>query len=300
MEHSNLSTSLARAHAHSQALLRTPPSNILPDPAAIAQAENSLASQLPEHAQSLDQTTTHLLTSIAPALNASSLSPSYYGFVTGGVTPAARVADSLVSLYDQNALVHLPEQTVASKVEDRALQLLMQLLKFKTTDWSGTFTTGATASNVLGLALGRESVINAAVKSRGGGKTVGEDGLLKACRAAGIEDINIYTTKAHSSLGKAASLVGIGRGNVRDVGTGIEGLSFDFRKLEMGLKQDRQAAIVAVSCGEVNTGSFATDGRPTIGRLRALCDKYHAWLHVDGGMCSNSLDVYLSAELTTK
>jgi glutamate/tyrosine decarboxylase-like PLP-dependent enzyme len=42
-----------------------------------------------------------------------------------------------------------------------------------------------------------------------------------------------------------------------------------------------------VSAGEVNTGKFATDGLYKMKRIRYLCDKYGAWLHVDGGMRSN-------------
>lgn len=41
----------------------------------------------------------------------------------------ARVAENLVSTYDQNPQVHLPNQTVASNVEDKALRLLMDLLR---------------------------------------------------------------------------------------------------------------------------------------------------------------------------
>jgi glutamate/tyrosine decarboxylase-like PLP-dependent enzyme len=39
---------------------------------------------------------------------------------------------------------------------------------------------------------------------------------------------------------------------------------------------------VAISCGEVNTGRFATTGIDQMKEIRRLCDEYGAWLHVDG------------------
>lgn len=196
------------AHAHSLKTLRRQPSTILPDPSILENSRSTLLQNIPEHGWGIAGTTSHLLQDIAPALNASSLSPNFYGFVIGGITPAARVADHLVSTYDQNPSVHLPDQTVASNVEDKALRLLLDLLRFDQKEWSGTFTTGATASNVLGLACGREYIINERIKSRLGPdskESVGSLGLLTACRIAGVEDINVLTTMAHSSLFKVCT-----------------------------------------------------------------------------------------------
>lgn len=186
---------------------------------------------------------------------------------------------------------------MASNVEDRALRLLMDLLRFDHKDWSGVFSTGATASNVLGLACGREYVLNERIKSRLGPdseESVGALGLLKACRAAGVEEIDIFTTMAHSSLYKASSILGLGRACVCDVGTSNGCVTFDLQKLERRLRSGHHnsASIVVVSCGEVNTGLFATHGLAEVQALRNLCDKYGAWLHVDGafGLFARLLD----------
>ena len=288
---------LENAHAHSLETLQRQSSTVLPGPSILETSRSTLLQNIPEHGQGIAETTNHLLQDIAPALNASSLSPNYYGFVIGGVTPAARVADNLVSTYDQNPSVHLPDQTVASNVEDRALRLLMDLLRFDQKEWSGTFSTGATASNVLGLACGREYVVNERIKSRLGPnseESVGSLGLLKACRLAGVEEINILTTMAHSSLSKASSILGLGRDGVHDVGTSNGYVTFDLQKLEHQLQSvhHNSASFVVVSCGEVNTGFFATHSLAEVQALRSLCDKYGAWLHVDGafGLFARLLD----------
>lgn len=162
--------------------------------------------------------------------------------------------------------------------------------------WRGGFTTGATAGNVVGLALGREWVV--AERGRSMGRedvSVGEMGVLEACAAAEIRGFQVLTTMPHSSLRKAAAVVGLGRGAVVDVGRkgedededgdGEGTCEFDFDKLEVGLRgaEEGKFSIVVISCGEVNTGGFATHSYQEMERIRRLCDVYGAWLHVDGG-----------------
>ena len=291
--------SLSRVQSHIQETLCRPNEEIptLPSLQDIREATMSIIKSLPEtEALGVDKLTDHLLQDIVKGLNGSSLSANYYGFVTGGVTPAARVADHLVTLYDQNVQVHLPEQYIATTVEHHAIRLLLQLLQIDPTIWNGTFTTGATACNTLGLACGREYVLSKACSqdeecNSEGPISVGELGLLEACRRAGIENLAVITTMPHSSLGKAASVVGIGRASVLDVGQDENPIQFDLQKLEVTLKLSKTASIVVISCGEVNTGGYATHGRKEIQAIRSLCDTYGAWLHVDGGAYFLSLSL---------
>lgn len=217
------------------------------------------------------------------------------------MTPAARIADSIVSAYDQNVSVHLPDQSISTIVEDKALCLLFDLLRLDASTWSGrTFSTGATASNILGLLCGREYIVNEAVKRRSTSaklESVGDDGLLGACRAADIDCIQVLSTMPHSSLLKASSVVGFGRSCVIDVGVSEESLEFNFAVLEDRLKRQNTVSIVALSCGEVNTGLFATHSYSEVECIRALCDKYGAWIHVDGGRLDHDCFSITSADL---
>ena len=272
-------------------LSSSPADRALPLSESIATASRSLVSGLPPTGRGLENTVSHLIEAIIPGLNASSLSPNYYGFVTGGATPAARLADTLVTLHDQNVAVHLPKETVATVVEEQALLMLLDLLHFDHATFKGrTLTTGATSSNILGLACGREWILQrkltkTTMNGVGNRKdSVGELGLLASCRRAGINSLQILTTMPHSSLRKAAGVLGMGRASVIDVGLIENPLVFDMQKLEKLLSCDKTASIVVVSCGEVNTGDFATQSWYPMQRLRSLCDKYDAWLHVDGGV----------------
>ncbi|MCJ1397420.1 hypothetical protein MMC11_000613 [Xylographa trunciseda] len=222
------------------------PYQTLPLYESIVNASRSLLSRLPSTGRGLERTISHLIEDIVPGLNGSSLSPNYYGFVTGGVTPAARLADNLVTLLDQNVQVHLPKETIATVVEDRALTMLLDLLHFDHEMFKGrTFTTGATSSNILGLACGREWILQKrlirAVANEAGNRmdSVGELGLLESCKKAGIDSLQILTTMPHSSLRKAASVLGIGRASVIDVGLSENPLVFDMQKLEKLLSHNR-------------------------------------------------------------
>ncbi|KAK2045541.1 pyridoxal-dependent decarboxylase [Colletotrichum somersetense] len=271
-----------------------PPATALADASAslLRPGEEGYLSPLGDEA-----TLSHIVDEVVPGLNGQARSGRYYGFVTGGSLPVAEAADNIVSALDQNVQVHLPLQTVATELESVALRMLADVLGLEEEDedgtgggrgrgsgaaggevWKGrTFTTGATASNILGLACGREAVVE-----RRGGK-VGEEGLLGACLAAGVKEVQVLTSMGHSSLSKAASVVGLGRASVRELPANAdEPWRLDLGAVEEHLGRQGVASIIAVSAGEVNTGRFATGGLDEMRRLRELADRFGAWIHVDG------------------
>jgi glutamate/tyrosine decarboxylase-like PLP-dependent enzyme len=271
--------SIAIARLHSQ----PPPHDVLPSASTLEAARSKLQAHLPTQGVGLEESIRHLQEDLAPAFNGSARSANYYGFVTGGTTPTAALADNLVTAYDQNVQVHLPNETIATEVEDRALSLLCELLNFEPEQWPHRiFTTGATTANILGLACGREYIIAEASAHRTDAEnSVGELGIVETMRKAGIDDIQILTTVPHSSLSKAAGVLGLGRASVKLLGRADAPHKFDMQLLKKSLEQPGAASILAISASEVNTGLFATSGLEEMQELRKLCDMYGAWIHVD-------------------
>jgi glutamate/tyrosine decarboxylase-like PLP-dependent enzyme len=103
---------------------------------------------------------------------------------------------------------------------------------------------------------------------------------MEAMQALQVRGFQILTTVPHSSLRKAASIVGLGHLSVKDVGRSDAPHRFDLAALKSALSTPEIASIVVVSCGEVNTGAFATNGEDML-VIRDLCYINKAWLHID-------------------
>ncbi|KAK4048950.1 Calcium/calmodulin-dependent protein kinase type I [Microbotryomycetes sp. JL201] len=203
--------------------------------------------------------------------------PRWFGLVTGGVNPAAHVADELVTSFDANVCLHTHETTIASMLEVLTLNWLLDMLDLSRHDFThNTFTTGATGSNVLGIALGRDAVVANIHRARGHDQwSVPDDGL-------GGVDVQVFVAGAHASIAKACAIVGIGRKHVVDVTdkTSVLPCDFDLSALEAHLSendQDGRGSIVVLSVGEVNTGGWTSNAR----EIAALCKQYKAWFHID-------------------
>lgn len=189
--------------------------------------------------------------------------PRYFGFVTGGATPAGLAGDWLASAYDQNVSNDIG--SLASEVERQAVRAFARLFGLGD-GFSGYFVSGATQSNTVAMATARQWAYLRL------GRDVAEDGM------AGAPAIRILGGSPHSSLGKALSVLGLGRGSIEKVPCLPGRTAVDVDALARRLADgDGRPAIVLASAGEVNTGDF-----DDLAAIAALCRQHDAWLHVDG------------------
>ncbi|QLC66342.1 aspartate aminotransferase family protein [Flavobacterium sp. LPB0248] len=199
---------------------------------------------------------------LAP-LMVSSPGPRYWGFVTGGSTPASIVGDWLATVYDQNTQAVKAQGGASALIEFETINLLLQLLELPDT-FLGGFVTGATMSNFTSLAVARQWI----------GKQFGKDFAKNGIS----ETIHILTATPHSSSIKCLSLLGIGSQNYTTIKT-IEGNreALDMADLEENIKKlNGKPFILISSAGTVNTADF--DDFEVISKLK---EKYNFWWHID-------------------
>ncbi|EWC46745.1 hypothetical protein DRE_03990 [Drechslerella stenobrocha 248] len=233
----------------------------------------------------------HVLNDLLPGIFTQS-SPHFYGFVTGGVLPPALLADFIVSLLDLDVMVHLPDDSIHTVIEHNTLHLLCDLFHLPRSFAAGsTISTGATGSNILGLACGREWLLSRDDPAC----SVAKIGYLQAAVMSGVHNgVKIVVARPHSSIAKAASILGLGSENLIHLPESEdEPWNMDFVSLEELLSNQvvqRTRYIVVGQLGEVNTGRFMAD----IPRLRSLCTKYGAWLHIDAafGLLARCVKTY--------
>lgn len=190
--------------------------------------------------------------------------PRFYGYVVGGVTPAALAGDWLTSLYDQNAFGSVG--CVDRQVELEAVEGLKDLLGLPK-DMVGSFTSGATMATTAALAVAREWAAQTQ------GKTA-DDGVY------GLQRPVILSGTAHPSVYKGLSLLGLGRNSILAVGCLEDREAVDIEKLEKALAEHREnSCIVVANMGTANSGDV-----DDLKAIAALKNKYDFFLHVDGAI----------------
>jgi glutamate/tyrosine decarboxylase-like PLP-dependent enzyme len=182
----------------------------------------------------------------------------YFGFVIGGVLPAALAADWLTAAWGQNAGLDVASP-VAAKLDDLAIRWTAEALGLPAT--GGALVTGATMANLTGLLAARETLL------RRHGWDVSAKGLF------GAPPITVVLGgEVHVSLRKSLAILGLGKDRVLRVAVDEQG-----RMLPDSLPLLDGPAIVCLQAGNVNSGAF-----DPAAELIPLAKESGAWVHVDG------------------
>lgn len=197
-------------------------------------------------------------------LMVTSSGPRYWGFVTGGTTPASIMGDWLTSIYDQNTQALKGSGDISGQIEIETIKMLLDFFELPQ-DYIGGFVSGATMSNFTCLAVARQWI----------GKTLGKDFAKDGI----TEKLNILSAVPHSSSVKALSMLGIGSNNITKIKV-QEGNRecLDINDLEEKIKELNDKPFILISsAGTVNTVDF--DDFEAISKLK---NKYQFWWHIDG------------------
>jgi aromatic-L-amino-acid/L-tryptophan decarboxylase len=188
--------------------------------------------------------------------------PRFWGWVHGTGTPGGMLAEMIAAAINANC-----------GGRDHVGVYLERVVVGWARDWfgwpanaGGLLVSGSSMANLLGLAVARHQ--------HGGGEALRQRGL-------GGQALVAYTsTQAHSSVAKAAEVLGLGREALRAIGVD-ERHCLDVEELHRRIAEDRAQGkrpfAVVATAGSVNTGAFDDlDG------LADLCAREKLWLHVDG------------------
>ncbi len=184
----------------------------------------------------------------------------YFGYVNGGVEPAAAAASILAGAWDQNAALPI-QSPVAAALDEVAAAWIVELLGLPT-DAVATFTTGATMANFTGIVAARDALLARA------GWDVDELGLI------GAPAIRVIVgDEVHISALKSLRLAGLAPGLVERVPVDERGaIDAD------AFPTDTDAlTLVLLQAGHVTTG--ASD---PFARIIPGVRERGGWVHVDG------------------
>ncbi|HEY7463587.1 MAG TPA: pyridoxal-dependent decarboxylase [Candidatus Limnocylindria bacterium] len=228
-----------------------------------AAVRERLVTKLPDGPTDATKVVTELAQAVEPGVVAS-VGPRYFGFVIGGVLPAALAADVLTAAWGQNAALHALSPAAAA-AEEVAGEWMLDLLALPATASVG-LPTGAGLGNAVGIAAGRHAVLQR------------EDWDVEARGLYGAPEISVVIgDEAHATALTALQYLGLGRERVVRIPTDEQG-RMHADALTDALPRISGPLILLAQAGNVNTGGFD----PMDQIADALADHPNHWIHVDG------------------
>src|SRR5215207_2420149 len=189
--------------------------------------------------------------------------PRFWGWVMGAGTPVAMLAEMLAAGVNPNMG---GGDHSGNYVETQVIEWSTQLFGFPA-EASGLLVSGGSMANLIGLAVARHA--KAAFDIRKQGIFGAPARMTLYCNA-----------EAHSSVQRAAEVLGLGSENVRTVPVNDQ-FQIDTAALEIATAQDRAAGMqpfcIVGTAGTTNTG-----GMDDLTRIADICQREDLWFHVDG------------------
>lgn len=243
-----------RAAAYAATVDTRPP---YPDARAIEKLK-AFDEDLPARGRPDDETLA-LLDDFGSPATAVTTGPRYFGYVVGGLLPAAAAADRLVLAWDQRAST-FTSSPVAAVIERQAGRWILEALGLPRDSAVG-FGTSATACTLACLSAARRTLL----------ARQGWD--WDADGAMGSPSVRVVASAAmHVAVAKALRILGFGLRNV------VPAPVDSFGRVDSAqLPELDDTTILILQAGEVNTGAF-----DPFAVILPRASKARAWVHVDG------------------
>jgi aromatic-L-amino-acid decarboxylase len=162
----------------------------------------------------------------------------------------------------------------ATELEEVTLEWLRKLLGLPAV-FEGVIMDTASVSSLCAVAAARHSLSDLEIRERG---------------MSGRPDLpllRLYTSdQAHSSIDKAAIVLGLGKQGVRHIASD-ESFRMDVVALEAAIKEDRAAGFRPF-CVVATVGTTSTTSVDPVPAIAAVCKREGLWLHVDAAYAGSA------------
>jgi len=190
--------------------------------------------------------------------------PRYWGWITGSGTVMGMFAEMLAAGTD--AVSGSFSYMSNNYVEMQVLDWFKDLLGYPRSA-SGLITSGCSASNLIALAVARNTMAGFDLRARG---------MVNA-----PQKMTVYCSEeTHSSVQKAVELLGFGNDSLRWVPVN-DSLQIDLSALKAAIRNDRKNGLLPVCvvgvAGTTNTGAI-----DDLNGMGDICAEERCWFHVDG------------------
>jgi len=228
------------------------------------QVRRSLPEEPPEKPEPLEAILQDVEKIIAPGLTHWNHPGFFAYFAISGSGPGI-LGELLSAAFNVNAMLWRTAPA-ATELEELVLDWLRKLLGLPP-EFMGLINDTASVSSLCAIAAAREAL----------GLRIREEGM------AGRPDLprlRFYTSEqAHSSIEKAAIVLGLGQAGVRKIA--VDG-QFRLRShdLEAAIEEDLKAGWKPL-CVAATVGTTSTTSVDPVPEIADICERYKLWLHVD-------------------
>ena len=190
--------------------------------------------------------------------------PRMFGYVQAPGTAIAAIADLLASTLNAN-LTAWRSAPAAVEIERLTIDWIKQILGVNV-GAAGLFVSGGSMANLAALAAARRAKAPADLTSKGA------QCLHQAMRV-------YISEETHHSVAKAATLLGLGRDNVRTVGVD-ERFKIRIGDLVAKITEDLAAGHLPF-CVVANAGTVVTGAFDPLAQVSQVARRFNLWMHVD-------------------
>ncbi len=253
---------------------------------ALADIEQDFCSaEIPEHPTFVSDHTQFLLNKLV-AQSVHTSAPSFIGHMTSALPYFLMPLSKIMIGLNQN-LVKIETSKAFTPLERQVLGMMHNLIYnekngfyqqwMHSADHSlGAFCSGGTIANITALWVARNNVL----KAEGDFKGIAQEGLFRAMKHYGYDDLAIFVSeRGHYSLKKAADVLGIGRENLIAISTDennrISLPALNDAILKAKANNIQPLAIIGVA-GTTETGNI-----DPLDELATIAEQHGCHFHVD-------------------